>query len=439
MKGTGRIVLTAAGLLLLINAPLLMMELFPWPVGLLLALTGTVAFCLPIRRPMETVRLRAVRRGALLTVLSWAAFVLQLAWLLPYGLLGGGETLSLIVNGVWSAAVLLLVMTDGMFRLVFLSAQAGIVRRILLFLFWWMPVLNLVLAAQLCHAARLEYSRELARIERDAVRQENERCHTRYPLLLVHGVFFRDWQYFNYWGRIPKELQRNGAQVYYGGQQSAAPVAVSGAELCAQVKELVERTGCGKVNIIAHSKGGLDARYAVSCLGIAPLVASITTVNTPHRGCVWAEKLLAAAPKPLAAWLARRYNALFSRLGDDSPDFLGAVNSLTASACAQLNEQAPDQEGVFYQSVTSRMRRPSGDGFPLNVSYRLVRHFEGDNDGLVSPASAVWGNDLGVLEPKGRRGISHGDMIDLHRAELPDFDVREFYVDLASGLKERGL
>ena len=37
---------------------------------------------------------------------------------------------------------------------------------------------------------------------------------------MVHGVFFRDFRCLNYWGRIPKELRRNGATVYYGQQRA---------------------------------------------------------------------------------------------------------------------------------------------------------------------------------------------------------------------------
>ena len=57
---------------------------------------------------------------------------------------------------------------------------------------------------------------------------------------------------------------KNGATVYYGEQQSAASVMDCGAELAARITEIVRETGCGKVNIIAHSKGGLDARVAIT-------------------------------------------------------------------------------------------------------------------------------------------------------------------------------
>ena len=39
---------------------------------------------------------------------------------------------------------------------------------------------------------------------------------------------------------------------------------------------------------------------------------------------------------------------------------------------------------------------------------------------------------------KGKRGVSHGDMIDLNRENIPGFDVREFYVNLVAELKQKG-
>lgn len=65
---------------------------------------------------------------------------------------------------------------------------------------------------------------ETDKLQLNAARAESELCRTRYPILLVHGVFFRDFCYFNYWGRVPSELQKNGAVLYYGEQQSAASV-----------------------------------------------------------------------------------------------------------------------------------------------------------------------------------------------------------------------
>ena len=42
--------------------------------------------------------------------------------------------------------------------------------------------------------------------------------------------------------------------------------------------------------------------------------------------------------------------------------------------------------------------------FPLNLSYRFVKLFDGENDGLVSVNSMKWGNRFIFLEPKSKRG-----------------------------------
>ena len=80
----------------------------------------------------------------------------------------------------------------------------------------------------------------------DAARKENEICKTKYPILMVHGIFFRDWQVINYWGRVPNELIRNGAEVYYGKQQSANKVSVSATEVAERIKEVIAETGAEK-------------------------------------------------------------------------------------------------------------------------------------------------------------------------------------------------
>ncbi len=63
--------------------------------------------------------------------------------------------------------------------------------------------------------------------------------------------------------------------------------------------------------------------------------------------------------------------------------------------------------------------------------------FDGENDGLVGKDSFEWGSEYIYLSAPGKRGVSHGDVIDLNRENIPGFDVREFYVDLVHDLKER--
>lgn len=91
------------------------------------------------------------------------------------------------------------------------------------------------------------------------------------------------------------------------------------------------------------------------------------------------------------------------------------------------------------RSVGSRLVKATRGKFPLNFTYPLVAWFDGPNDGLVARDSFPWGERFIWLEPTGRRGISHADMIDLNRENIEGFDVREFYVQLVSELKTRGL
>jgi len=169
-------------------------------------------------------------------------------------------------------------------------------------------------------------------------------------------------------------------------------------------------------------------------------VASLTTINTPHLGCNYVGKLLEMIPKKTVLAIGKGYESIFTKLGDDSPDFFSGLKDLTDKECERLNGIMKDIPGVLYQSVGSNMRSYSSAMFPLNMGYGIIKLFGGgENDGLVSTKSMEWGDFLGVLRPDGRKGISHGDVIDLTRKNIEGFDVCEFYVDLINKLKLKGL
>ena len=346
----------------------------------------------------------------------------------------GGILLHVLGCMLWTG----ILVVNGFLRVYASSVQLGIRWRIAVLLFWWVPGISLWMFWRVCRIVREEYEFETDKEEQNRIRRSSSVCETRYPIVLVHGVFFRDRKRFNYWGRIPGELIKNGAVIYYGGQQSAAATAKSGAELKEKIMEIISQTGCEKVNIIAHSKGGLESRWAVSCLGLAPYVASLTTVNTPHEGCAFVDWLLSRVPGCVCDWISARYNGALKRLGDRDPDFYAAVSDLTARRCGEMNLQMPDMPGVYCQSVGSAMKRWSSAPFPLNLCHILVSCFEKKNDGLVGVESMQWGSRFLLASPAGNRGISHGDMIDLNRQNIRGFDVREFYVELVRDLKEKG-
>lgn len=327
----------------------------------------------------------------------------------------------------------------GIITVYLTSEQLGIRWRVLGVVCGWIPVVHLIMLHVIIKTTGQEVKIEKMRAKRNKKRAKQEICRTKYPLLMVHGVFFRDFEHLNYWGRIPEELEKNGARIYYGNHNSASAVRDSAEQLAARVHEIIDKTGCEKVNIIAHSKGGLDSRAMIALTDAAPYVASLTTINTPHRGCQFADYLLNIIPAKQQKAVEKAYNAGAAKLGDVNPDFLAAVHDLTFENCEKLNEEIVDDPNIFYQSVGSKLNKPMSGRFPLNFTYPLVKYFDGANDGLVGEESFPWGENYQFLTVEGKRGISHGDVIDLNRENIPGFDVREFYVQLVADLKNKGL
>lgn len=435
------------------------------PVGLLYALIPLYLLCnaLPyilyhtIPKPLDGKRsffspshsrytLRSCAHGVeILRIFLLSTGISVVYHLIRLPLLWTGRWADWLISAAIAVGILAVVFWNGMICLYVFSVQLGIRWRVIGALCGLIPIAQLIALRRIMQVVDAEVDVECARILRNNARREEKVCATKYPILLVHGVFFRDSRTLNYWGRIPDDLTANGATVFYGHQHSAAAVADCGAELAQRIRDIVTETGCEKVNVIAHSKGGLDMRYALQNYGIAPMVASLTTVNTPHKGCIFVDFMLKTFSDPVKNRIADTYNKAARKLGDPDPDFMAAIRDLTATGCAALEphlagESNPEPlEGIYCQSVGSLLPRARGGRFPLNVAYPVVRFFDGPNDGLVSETSFAFGEKYTLLTPGGGRGISHGDMIDLNRENIEDFDVREFYVGLVEELKNRGL
>ncbi len=397
---------------------------------------------LPGVRPVGTkkILLKLCNHGTALLVMFVCSLIPSLIW---HAVLAVRTIPHAYMDLIWSAVYCIvasaILFWNGILCVYCTSTQMGIKWRVIGALCGMIPILNLVILTKIINITSREVDFE---IEKETVTRDPalaEICKTKYPIVLVHGVFFRDSKLFNYWGRVPRTLRLHGATIFYGNHQSALTVKESARELAARIRLIVERSGCEKVNIIAHSKGGLDCRYAISEFGMAPYVASLTTINTPHRGCLFAEKLLYAVPEKVKNKIARAYNVTLTALGDETPDFLAAISDLTVEACEKRNEILTFPEGIYAQSVGSVMEHPKKGQFPLNLSYRYVKNFDGENDGLVGETSFAWGEKYTLLRNDGERGISHGDMIDLNRENIPGFDVRAFYTELVKDLRDRGL
>ena len=396
-------------------------------------------------KPITSKRLNILDIGNILLILFLLSSILFATIFIMFSI---KNELKVTISEYWNILLAIMIFEIiffwiGIILVYSTSIQLGIKLRIIGISCGMIPIMHIIILIIIIYITRNEVIFEKRKMILNLERNINQICKTKYPILMVHGVFFRDYKYFNYWGRIPAELEFNGVTIYYGNHQSAASIENSAEELANRIKQIVSETGCGKVNIIAHSKGGMDAKVAAACFGIENLVASITTINTPHFGCEFAEFLLNKAPSFLCEKVANIYNASLKKLGDTNPNFLEAVADLTVTRCTYITELINNfnftNAGIYTQSVGSCMKEAASGAFPLNLSYHLVDLFDRPNDGLVGVNSFVWGENYIYLENSKRNGISHGDVIDLNRENIYGFDVREFYVQLVAKLKNQGL
>jgi triacylglycerol lipase len=206
----------------------------------------------------------------------------------------------------------------------------------------------------------------------------------KHPVVLVHGIVgFDEIRLFGwkrgYFAGIGQHLRELGVTVH----QARLPPLASVPERAARLAEFIRGLGAERVNIIAHSMGGIDARYAITKLGLADKIASLVTIGTPHHGTPLAE--LGQIGPALTA------RALVKRLGISSD----SLDWLTPSHMAAFNVEISDDPRVVYASVVCR----AGGGLlgrnPLLVaSHAYVKQRAGTNDGLVPAWSQRWGRML---------------------------------------------
>lgn len=242
----------------------------------------------------------------------------------------------------------------------------------------------------------------------------------RHPVVLAHGLLGFDQLKMGpvsnaYFRGVEPRLTKLGAKVYAFRVSSTGSIATRAEGLAKAVRALDSE----KVNIVAHSMGGLDARYLASRMQMAPRIASITTIGTPHRGTPLADLgtgLWGVAPT------ARK---LLERMGLDVNGFF----DLTTDKMARFNAAVPDAKGVFYGSWTARA--PGGVSLmnPLLLpTWKLISARAGENDGLVPLASQQWGEVFGCVEAD-------------HWAQIGwslTFDAPSFYEQLVQELMKRG-
>ena len=237
---------------------------------------------------------------------------------------------------------------------------------------------------------------------------------TRYPIVLGHGMLgFDQLLGVDYWYGMPNNLRKDGAQVYVTQVSALDSSEARGEQLLAQVEEIIAISGKPKVNLIGHSHGGPTARYVAA---VRPdLVASVTSVGSPHKGSDAADLIqklkdspIGPMASPIVVGMANGLGSLINLLSNkpvSTPqNALNTLGALTTEGAGRFNAKYPQGlptsacgEGAY--QVNGVRYYSWGGNSPLTnlldpsdlLTGVASLTFKAGNDGLVGQCSSHLG------------------------------------------------
>jgi triacylglycerol lipase len=279
-----------------------------------------------------------------------------------------------------------------------------------------------------------------------------------YPIILHHGFSGGDGSTAaNYFEGVAEDLRWNNGEIVY--EASVDPFNssdVRAGQLAAIVDDVIEETGACKVNIIAHSQGGLDSRYLISSLQYGDKIAALVTVATPHRGTALADLALGLT----GGWTADIANSIAGWVKGKSindPDLRAAFGTLAEANSAAFNAENPDDPNVSYYSIAGRSLLATAKSACANSYWGNSSHVDiadamyaasgtylfgsilpwnwKANDGVVTVESARWGHFLGCVP------ADHSDITGSYSGSTDKswgFDHFQMYRDVSNLLHRQG-
>lgn len=270
---------------------------------------------------------------------------------------------------------------------------------------------------------------------------------TQYPVVLVHGMLgFESIGPIGYFYGVPQALRAGGATVFTPAVSALESSEARGEQLLSYLQQLRAAYGYTKFNLIGHSHGGPTARYVAA---VAPdMVASVTTMGSPHLGTVVADVVESAAGATgSTTFVAALFDALGSAISylagtpGNPQNALGTMGSLTTSGAAKFNVLAPAGKptsqcgsgaelvhGVRYFSASGVAAGTNVLDLsdPMLILTSTLFGWE-SNDGLVSRCSSHWGTVLRddfawnhldeVNQAFGLRGWFSSDPVQFYRTQ----------------------
>lgn len=258
----------------------------------------------------------------------------------------------------------------------------------------------------------------------------------RYPVLLMHGFgILASVRRGGHMHELAMNLRHHGVHAYAPNVAPYNTVAARSEMWLRRIDHMLEETGAPRFTIVAHSMGGLDARYLISKRGLHDRVEAVVTISTPHRGTPIATLAL-NQPDMVREWLANMADWVGTRALEDTPsDAMQAVKELTPAFMRDtFNPEVPNHPSVRYWSYAGRAGK--GTDVPLDPFFYMLNTYlykrEGLNDGYISVDSAKWGDFLGTID------ADHARQVGLNSNLGADFDANAFYTSIIRMLYDQG-
>ena len=201
------------------------------------------------------------------------------------------------------------------------------------------------------------------------------------------------------------------------------------------INQVCDDHGFKKVNVVAHSMGGLDMRYALSNLNIVDRIASLTTVATPHRGTFLADLIL-KTPEIITDKLSNLVDWFGNNVyPKERSHVLNSVEQLCRYYIEdEFNPNTPDLDGFPYFSYAAAVGK--GTDFSLNPVFLFqnaqIYSQEDVNDSFVSVKSAIWGDHIDTVP------LSHMNQINVQVSKENKPRYNKLWTGIIKMLRDKG-
>ena len=285
-----------------------------------------------------------------------------------------------------------------------------------------------------------------------------------YPIVLAHGFFgFDDFAgagFVDYFWGVRDDLATHGeTEVFTPAVDPFNDSTTRGLQLLEAVEGVLAETGAERVNIIGHSQGGLDARVVAHMR--PDLVASVTTVATPHYGSPIADYVLLIPGGNITDALVQLFGGPLWGAIDGDTSLRASMEQFSSDGIAAFNDAYPDAPGVAYASIAGRSDNTLAlDECATDDAPPFIANWDGvldpidplfaaseaivdggllqsiPNDGLVRVEDARWGTFLGCIPADHIDQIGH--LFGSGAGGGNPFDHLVFHRNLVAYLRARG-